>query len=68
MSFQARYGGLCTRCGERFPEGTEIEYTDRDELVHASGTCPDPPLTPLDLAPGEKVCPHCQTVHRGECI
>lgn len=68
MSFAARYPGRCGGCGETFAAGTEIEYTDDDELIHAGGTCPDPPRTPLDLAPGEQPCPRCRLVHRGECF
>lgn len=67
MSFQARHAGRCTDCDEQFPPGTEIEYTDRDELIHAAGRCPDPALTPADLAPGERPCGYCRLVHRGEC-
>lgn len=40
MSIEARYGGICGTCDERFPEGTPIAQDKSGTWSHA--TCPEP--------------------------
>lgn len=61
MSFEAKYHGRCSDCGERIEPGERVRYED-DELVHDE--C-DGDLSvedrPLD------VCPTCWLVRPCEC-
>jgi hypothetical protein len=71
MSWAALYDGVCSRCEERIRVGQLIDRDGdggkfRREFHHV--TCPDPAPTPVDMAPGETVCPRCFTVHAGECL
>lgn len=64
MSFQAKYPGSCTACGERIHEGDHVRYED-EFLVHDD--CPEP--TDADEPRRtERKCPDCFTIHAGECL
>ncbi|HEY2086414.1 MAG TPA: hypothetical protein VGH54_10380 [Mycobacterium sp.] len=63
--FTAAYHGTCAECLEPIVPGQEVVYNLRDDLVHVD--CPTPALTAADLAPGEKPCGRCWTVHAGLC-
>lgn len=42
MSFEARYPGECSECGEPFDEGDDIEYNWADEIVKSECCGEDP--------------------------
>ena len=61
----AMHGGFCDSCQSRIHEGDVIVLGESGWL-HA--VC-EPVLTDdFDIQPGEKVCPTCYCVHKGECL
>lgn len=44
MSFEARYEGRCSDCGEHIDRGTLIRYDPSDRIVHAH--CEDTVVIP----------------------
>jgi hypothetical protein len=40
MAMIAKFGGVCKRCGQKFPAGTEIEYS-KEEKRATHVVCPD---------------------------
>jgi hypothetical protein len=61
--FDARFPGLCEKCGEGFDIGESIMYEGED-LVHAD---PDACLLFRDR-PIQKPCTKCFLVHAGDCF
>ena len=61
MKISARYSGICSECGERWPPGeriktqSPIQTTDRPEWIHDQ--CPDP------TASRHPVCQTCWLTH-----
>ena len=55
-TFIARWGGICSACGDRFPAGAEVRYEGTD-LVEVECSAPAPALD------RSKLCGSCFTVH-----
>lgn len=53
-TFEARYGGTCEDCGERFKPGDLIRYEGDGDLIHADCTA---------ATPAERPAVICQTCH-----
>lgn len=53
MIFAARYAGVCPECGERFEEGTLVEYRDGAPQPAHAGRCP------ADRDRARATCPTC---------
>ena len=73
MTIQARYSGVCVKCGERWQPGDLIradKYHDHGKALWTHAVCPDPIIDAL-MAPartGEISCPTCFLIHpEGAC-
>lgn len=60
----AQFAGTCAECEGHVSVGDMIENRG-GEWVHVS--C-EPALTDADFRPGDKICPACQMIHKGECL
>lgn len=66
-AFSAQYSGRCAAdCGDRIEVGDPVAYTDDDELMHHG--CAEREESHTTAQPGDRPCPSCWTVHRGECL
>ena len=73
--FIAHWPGVCPRCRKPFKRGAVIRFhADYDDALVHDGCNPAPPPRRRKDSPvvtGVKkpaCCPHCWTVHRGECL
>lgn len=60
--FEAKFGGYCDANGCRIEPGDQIGYAegyDKPLCAHCWRE---------DMKPPEPVCPHCFTIHHGECL
>ena len=60
MSFEAKFTGRCSDCGERIQVGDQVTYAD-DELVHLECDGPDAPARIAE------VCGKCWLTKPCEC-
>lgn len=65
MSFQARYPGSCSNCGERFRPGAIVRY--EDSVLVLDHECDQACGEDIGMKP-ENVCRRCFLVHNGECF
>lgn len=59
MSFTARYHGECAG-GDHISPGDLVQYDADHELYHED--CADV------LSERDAICPHCNTIHAGDCL
>lgn len=60
--FEARFAGRCDANGCPIEPGDEIGYADGYDKPLCK------PCWKEDQAPPKPVCPHCFTIHAGECL
>ena len=65
--FTAKYRGRCYECSDAVEVGDEIVWAGDDTRMVSHAGCAEA----VEVAaprPGPPPCPHCWTVHAGECL